>query len=94
MRWLQVNQEVIKTIKKSNISTLNSVEEIKLTKILLEINPWAVDPNNKLYCIDGKLNVDDNAKFRQKDIMKMRESNLGSEEVDFHEQLVNLFYFI
>ena len=37
----EVNQEVIKTIKKSNISTLNSVEEIKLTKILLKINPWA-----------------------------------------------------
>ena len=35
----EVNQEVIKTIKKSNISTLNSVEEIKLTKILLEISP-------------------------------------------------------
>ena len=33
----EVNQEVIKTIKKSNISTLNSVEEIKLTKILLKI---------------------------------------------------------
>lgn len=33
------------------------------------------------------MNVDDNAKFRQADIMKMRENNFGSEEVDYHEQL-------
>jgi succinyl-CoA synthetase beta subunit len=35
-----------------------------LDLIQLEINPWATDPSNKLFCIDGKLNVDDNAKFR------------------------------
>lgn len=33
----------------------------ELDLIQLEINPWATDPKNRLYCVDGKLNVDDNA---------------------------------
>ena len=37
----QVNKEIIKVVKNSNISTLNSIDEIKLTKILLKMNPWA-----------------------------------------------------
>ena len=36
----------------------------ELDLIQLEINPWATDPKNNLFCIDGKLNVDDNAKLR------------------------------
>jgi succinyl-CoA synthetase beta subunit len=51
----------------------------------LEINPWATDPHNKLFCIDGKLNVDDNAKFRQEKLLKMKAESLGSEEIDVHE---------
>jgi len=30
----------------------------------VEINPWAVDINNKLITVDAKLNIDDNASFR------------------------------
>ncbi len=30
----------------------------------IEINPLATDPNEKLFCIDAKINIDDNAKFR------------------------------
>lgn len=30
----------------------------------VEINPWSTDPKRNLYCIDAKLNIDDNAKFR------------------------------
>ena len=37
----KINNEVIKIIKKSNVSTLNSIEEIKLTRLLLKMNPWA-----------------------------------------------------
>ena len=37
----EINKEVIKIIKRSNISTLNSIEEIKLTKLLLKMNSWA-----------------------------------------------------
>lgn len=31
----------------------------------LEINPWAVDPKNRIFSVDAKINIDDNAKFRQ-----------------------------
>ena len=37
----EVNQYVINTIKKGNISTLNSPLDIILAKELLKINPWA-----------------------------------------------------
>ena len=60
----------------------------ELDLVQLEINPWATDPNNKLFCIDGKLNVDDNAKFRQKELLEMKQNSLGSEEIDEHEQKV------
>lgn len=57
----------------------------ELDLVQLEINPWATDPKNKLFCIDGKLNVDDNAKFRQKELLHMKQNSLGSEEIDEHE---------
>lgn len=37
----------------------------KLDATQVEINPWATDPKDKLYCVDAKINIDDNAKFRQ-----------------------------
>ena len=37
----EINKEIIKVIKNSNVSTLNSIDEIKLTKMLLQMNPWA-----------------------------------------------------
>lgn len=35
---------------------------------LLEINPLALDSHNKLWAVDAKLSVDDNALFRHKDL--------------------------
>lgn len=52
----------------------------------LEINPWATDKDNKIICVDAKINVDDNAKYRQKLLMKMKKESVGSEEVDPHEE--------
>ena len=62
---------------------------VSLDLLQLEINPWATNEKNELYCIDGKLNVDDNALFRQPELVKMKENSLGSEEVDVHEQQVH-----
>jgi succinyl-CoA synthetase beta subunit len=59
-----------------------------LDLIQLEINPWATNPQNQLYCIDGKLNVDDNAKFRQKELVQMKKESLGSEQTDEYEEKV------
>lgn len=33
----------------------------KLDATQVEINPWATDPSGTLYCVDAKLNIDDNA---------------------------------
>jgi succinyl-CoA synthetase beta subunit len=40
---------------------------------LLEINPLVVTKAGKLICLDGKMNFDDNALFRHKDIVALRD---------------------
>jgi succinyl-CoA synthetase beta subunit len=41
---------------------------------LAEINPLVITPDKKVLAIDGKMNFDDNALFRQSEILKMREA--------------------
>lgn len=41
---------------------------------LAEINPLVLTPDKKVLAIDGKMNFDDNALFRQPEILKMREA--------------------
>lgn len=52
----------------------------------VEINPWALDPNDILYCLDAKVNIDDNAKFRQAELVEIRRNSVCSEQVDVHEE--------
>merc|ERR1712178_544469 len=40
---------------------------------LLEINPMAEDVTGKVYCMDCKMNFDDNAQYRQKDIFELKD---------------------
>ncbi len=40
---------------------------------LLEINPLVVTKDGNLLCLDGKMNFDSNALFRQKDIVALRD---------------------
>lgn len=51
----------------------------------LQINPWAVDPKNEIYSVDAKINIDDNAKFRQKKLADLKKNSLASEDIDPHE---------
>jgi len=51
----------------------------------VEINPWATNPQGVLYCVDAKINIDDNAKFRQENLVKLRKESLASEDVDINE---------
>lgn len=53
--------------------------------IQLEINPWAVNPKNEIYSVDAKIGIDDNAKFRQKELFDLKQNSLASEDVDPHE---------
>lgn len=41
---------------------------------LAEINPLVLTPDKQVLAIDGKMNFDDNALFRQSEILKMREA--------------------
>lgn len=42
---------------------------------LAEINPFLVTGDNKVYALDAKMNFDDNALFRHKDIKELRDLN-------------------
>ncbi|EPZ35942.1 T-complex protein 1 zeta subunit [Rozella allomycis CSF55] len=51
------------------------VDQLFLEKdaTLVEINPLAESADSKVVCMDAKLNFDDNADFRQEDVMKLRD---------------------
>lgn len=42
---------------------------------LAEINPFLVTGDNKVYALDAKMNFDDNAMYRHKDIQELRDLN-------------------
>ncbi len=54
---------------------------------LAEINPLVLTPDKKVLAIDGKMNFDDNALYRQSEILKMREvSEDEQKEIDANEK--------
>ena len=42
---------------------------------LIEINPLIITKNNKIICLDAKMNFDDNAIFRRPEVLKLRDLN-------------------
>jgi succinyl-CoA synthetase beta subunit len=46
---------------------------------LVEINPLVVTAEGNLICLDGKINIDDNALYRQKEILAMRDESQEDE---------------
>lgn len=46
---------------------------------LVEINPLVVTTEGQLICLDGKINIDDNAMYRQKEILAMRDESQEDE---------------
>lgn len=42
---------------------------------LVEINPFLLTETNKLYALDAKINFDDNALYRHKDLLALRDFN-------------------
>ena len=63
--------------KTSAHKLIKAVYKILITKdaSLIEINPLVITKNNDLICLDAKINFDDNALFRQPDILKLRDLN-------------------
>tara|TARA_B100000575_G_scaffold292231_1_gene300072 strand:- start:1649 stop:2812 length:1164 start_codon:yes stop_codon:yes gene_type:complete len=63
--------------KLNAINLIKSLYKIVLEKdaTLIEINPLIITKQNKLICLDAKMNFDDNAIFRRPDILKLRDLN-------------------
>ena len=54
---------------------------------LLEINPLVIKSDEKLHCLDAKLNVDNNALFRQQELAKMHDQT----QEDYREATAKQF---
>lgn len=54
---------------------------------IAEINPLVLTPDHKIWAIDGKMNFDDNALYRQSEIEAMREADEDElKEIEAHEK--------
>ncbi len=68
---LQLDKDLIKQLHKILISLYNLFLDKDCS--LVEINPLIVDGNNNLVALDAKINFDDNALYRQKEIESLRD---------------------
>ena len=60
---------------------------VEADSTLAEINPLIVNEDDEIWAIDGKMNFDDNALFRQNEILAMREPDEDElKEIDAHEK--------
>lgn len=71
-KFLQFKGELIE-------KTANEIEKLyelflKVDAVQIEINPLAETDDNRVIAVDAKLNFDDNAQFRQKDIFEMEDT--------------------
>ena len=80
------NQEIEKIISIFNFDQEQTVVASNLIKSLyriiiekdaslIEINPLIITKENKIICLDAKMNFDDNAIFRRPEILKLRDLN-------------------
>ena len=67
--------EVVKSFKQ--IKLIKYLYKILVEKdaSLIEINPLIITKNEKIICLDAKMNFDDNAIFRRPEILKLRDLN-------------------
>ena len=59
---------------------------LKLDATQIEVNPWAITPDKDIYCVDAKINIDDNALFRHPDVVDMHKKNASTADIDLNEQ--------
>ena len=78
--------EIEKVIKPFNFNSKQKESAYKLIKALykiliekdatlIEINPLIITKDERVICLDAKMNFDDNAIFRQPEILKLRDLN-------------------
>jgi len=76
-------ENIIEIFCLDNLQKITAMKIIKLLyKIILEkdanlieINPLIITKDNKIVCLDAKMNFDDNAIFRRPEILKLRDLN-------------------
>ena len=79
-------KEIEKIIKPFNFNSEQKITAHKLIKALykiliqkdatlIEINPLIITKDQRIICLDAKMNFDDNAIFRQADILSLRDLN-------------------
>ena len=63
--------------KEQSKNLIRSIYKILIEKdaILIEINPLIITKDEKLICLDAKMNFDDNAIFRRPEILALRDLN-------------------
>ncbi|HKJ43761.1 MAG TPA: ADP-forming succinate--CoA ligase subunit beta [Sunxiuqinia sp.] len=60
---------------------------VETDSTIAEINPLVLTPDNKIWAIDGKMNFDDNALYRQPEVEAMREADEDElKEIDAKEK--------
>ena len=64
---------------------------VKKDASLIEINPLVITKHKKLICLDAKMNFDDNALYRQPDILKLRDLK-EEEPIEIEASKNNLAY--
>ncbi len=68
---LELSGDQVKQFTKLLTGLAKLFEEKDLS--LVEINPLVVTKDGNLICLDGKINVDDNALYRQPELIEMRD---------------------
>lgn len=63
----------------------------KLDCTQLEINPFAETPDGRVVCFDAKLNFDDNAEFRQKEVFEVQDLS-ETDPREIHAANIGLSY--
>jgi len=92
-------EEVIKIFKLNSDANNQAIKLIKsIYKLfiendasLIEINPLILTKDNKIICLDAKINFDDNALFRNQEILSLRDLT-EEEEKEIEASKHNLSY--
>lgn len=74
---LGLNEEQVKQFTKLMLGLGKMFVDSDLS--LLEINPLVVTKEGNLLCLDGKVNIDDNALYRQPELRAMRDTSQEDE---------------
>jgi len=88
--------DIFKLDKDANSQAVNLIKSIYKMFVetdanLVEINPLILTKDNKIVCLDAKMNFDDNALFRHPEIQELRDLN-EEEETEIEANKHNLAY--